>query len=291
MTCANPLISLARNLGGVLVVVVSSIACATFAQAETVSTAMGGGADLEVNENFDEEAGAVQDSGDGDDDTANARFSEEFRNEFIVLRFDLSGVDKSLVANTAVNMIAYRTSSNNGKDQRIWGVNSGVADLNTFDESTTVFSTTPGLTWDENPTTQGVVDDDTTFLGHFQFTDPADAEPFPWPEEGETFVINNDLLSISDDPDGLTPEATIDEYIRSLGDDDQAVFLIGGAGESTGQFRITTKEATATDNDVLTGEAGDLAPWVSYSVIPEPASLALLGLGGIGLLPLRRRYA
>lgn len=50
------------------------------------------------------------------------------------------------------------------------------------------------------------------------------------------------------------------------------------------------------NNDFLTkeyvpggGEAGDFAPELEYTVVPEPATMGLLGLGGLGMLRRRRK--
>jgi hypothetical protein len=255
-----------------MVMVGSGLLMAGSAPAAVVSTAVGNGLDGQASEDG---VPAVE-SGNGTDTTANSRFNASSNNEFIVLRFDLSGVDKSTIASAAINMIADRAGSNNEKPQRIWGVNSGVANLNTFAEGAS-FSSVPGLLGDADTTTQSVVAADTTFLGRFQFDATTD------PGEGGTFVLNDALLSGSSEP----VQSSLDAFLHSLGTADQAVFLIGGAGASNGQLRIDTKEATSTSTGVLSGAAGSLAPTLSYSV-PEPASLSVLALGGLGFLRRRR---
>lgn len=210
------------------------------------------------------EALAGDGSGSGGDTEMNARFhSSNAVNEFIVVRFDLAGVDKSIISDASIDLTLTRTSGNNLKDQRIFGVNSSAAGLNTFDE-TVVFNTTPGLLTDNDLNTQSVVDADTTFIGDFKFA--AD------PGAGAIATVDQGLLDTTslNDP----TENSLVGYLQSLGVADQAVFLIGGAGVSTGQFRIVTTE-------------GGSAPVLNYSAVPEPTSL-LLGLVGIAALMHRR---
>lgn len=206
-------------------------------------------------------------SGSGGDTEMNARFNASSVNEFIVVRFDLAGVDKSTITSASIDLTYVRDGSNNQKDQRIFGVNSGVAGLNTFDE-TIVFDTTPGLATDNDVATQSVIDADTTYIGDFK--NPTD------PGAGNVGTIDQNLLDTTSFNDPT--ENSIVGYLQSLGMGDQAVFLIGGAGASSGQFRITTTE-------------GGSAPVLNYStgVIPEPSTLVLAGLGVVALGLRRRR--
>lgn len=211
-------------------------------------------------------AGDTGEGSDGDDDN---------RNEFWVLRFDLTGVDKSSIGNIELKLTAVRDGENNRKDLRIWGVNPGAAGFNTFDETTTA-DMVPGFTMDSDMTTQSVDDSATTFLGDFLFPliDHGNGEENPI--AGDFLNINQDLLENSgpntttaedQGAGGSAVEGTLQSYVRSLGLNDMAVFIVGGIS-SNGQVRVGTEEAS----DFFIGDLLiDPSPIFRYEIVASAA--------------------
>lgn len=191
-------------------------------------------------------------------------------NDKVVTRYDISGVDKSTISDGALSFVLARSSSNNGKDQRLFGVNTGVADLNTFAEGA-AYGDVPGLDADFDINTLGVIDADTTFLGTFNIAGFLGGDP----GAGATVLIDQAMLDGSGPSE--TPEASIAQFLQSLATGDQATFIITGIG-SSGQLRLLSKES-------------GMAPTLEYSVvIPEPASvLLLITAATAGVINRRRR--
>ncbi|MCB1130294.1 MAG: discoidin domain-containing protein [Verrucomicrobiae bacterium] len=109
----------------------------------------------------------------------NARFNNSTRNEFIVLRFDLSAVDRESINGASLRLVNQRSNSTTSNSLRIYGVNDGATGYNAItttegtgtdddwaeDELVTTFSTTPGLEFDADSLTRGVRLDRVTDLG------------------------------------------------------------------------------------------------------------------------------
>jgi hypothetical protein len=201
--------------------------------------------------------------GDVDDDN---------RNEFWVMRFDLSGMEKSQIGNVELSVTMFRNADNN-KDLRIWGVNSGVDGLNTFSESSITFGDVPGLTEDGEIQNQGVDQSLTTYLGDFQIPE-REAGSGLYPQEGDLVHFDQTVIDESgpnEDSEhgdgGIAVQNTLQGFLRSLSTDDMAVFLIGGY-QSNGQIRIATKEATATDTGLYNcTEFNDCAPYLDFEFV------------------------
>ena len=58
--------------------------------------------------------------------------------------------------------------------------------------------------------------------------------------------------------------------------------LLAAGNNSSGQFRFASREATQTANGILTGSAGDLAPYLSFS-LPQPLLRYSLSGGGASI--------
>jgi hypothetical protein len=200
------------------------------------------------------------DGGDADNDD---------RNEFWVMRFDLSGMEKSNIGNVRIRVTPDR-DTNNDKDLRIWGVNSGVEGLNTFSEASTTFGDVPGLIEDGDMTTEGVDQSLTTFLGDFRY---AETSPGVYPLEGDLVDINQTQIDdfgpnmpSEHGGGGVGVQNTLQGFLRSLSVDDMAVFLIGGYA-SNGQMRIATKESTGTSTGVFSCPNGECAPILEFDFV------------------------
>lgn len=251
-----------------------------------VFTFEGNGLDAEASETADGPGGEVTYGLNGTKDDMNARYNgynngldagvpeaeggdpdNDDRNEFWVMRFDLSNQDKSQIADAAIRVTAMR-DDNLQKDLRIWGVNPDALNANTFTETST-FADVPGLFEDFDMTTLSVDSSETTYLGDFLFPNfPGEVVPL----EGDLLTINQDVLDNTgpngtSEPDGggVLPQSTLDGFLRSLGPTDMATFLVGGVA-SNGQVRVGTKEATQTSTGVFQCPNGECAPFLRYEL-------------------------
>jgi hypothetical protein len=271
-------------------IMAAAVACAGHAVsgwAIEVNTAQGLGMDGEVTENRNIDTNEVAYGFNGTKVNMNARYNgyngglepgstaegsdsdNDDRNEFWLMRFDLSGeANKSQITNAALKLTGYRTS-NLQKDLRIWGVNSGTTGLDTITDSS-LFADLPGFVQDFDITTTSVDPAVTTYLGDFLFPNhqPGDLVP----SEGDFLTISQDVLDNTgpngtSEPAGagVSPQSTLDAFLRSLGPTDMALFIVGGVA-SNGQVRIATKEATATETGLVDCTVEVCAPILSYDL-------------------------
>lgn len=213
------------------------------------------------------DAGIAENAPDSTDNdgTAQARHNPlsttPDRNEWIVLQFDLTGVNKALVANASVNVTMHRENSNNNKNLALFA-----SDGQAWNESNVTFNNMPGLINDGDPITRG---EDLSILtniapGGFNVTG-ADAE--------------GTLVSLN--PAGLT------SYINSMTSNILTV-LISFETSSNGTWNIATKEATTLASGAAVPP--NHAPHLTFDeAVPEPSSMLLLGLAGATALRRRRR--
>lgn len=200
------------------------------------------------------------------------------RNELIVLRYDLTGIDFANVTAASLNLIWHRDNTST-RPWVLYGVNDGATggdnngmtpgyDDNTWDEAAVRMSTMPGLIYDGDSTTQGVNGAATTNLGTGNFVAGLKGSVAPLSASG--------LLGfLTAHPDDL---ATL-------------ILATPSTSTATGQDRFGSREATSLDGGAPTGAAGDFAPYLELTVVPEPTSLAMGGFAGIAILATRRRRA
>jgi len=171
-----------------------------------------------------------------------------------------------------LNLINYR-NNNSAREVALYGVaqgtvsGSGSFTTETWSDSTvSVFGDVPGLlATDSDPLTQSLNLASLTPLGA--------VAPINNTSEGTTVIFN---------------DAALTTFIQGYSGSDLVTFVLAAnpGYTSSGQWRAATKEAASLTT--IVGAAGDFAPYLEFSVVPEPTSLALFGLGGLALM-LRRR--
>ena len=174
------------------------------------------------------------------------RYGTPERNEVTVLRFDLTGQNRAIIAGASVRLINYAVNGNH--TLRFYGVEDGTTGFNSitatagtatdddWPEDTTTFSTTPGLVYDADSTTRGVAPVGTVDLG----TRAIGADT----AEGAAMVFTSAALTdfIINHPDNLV------------------TILVTAETDNTGVKRYASREATTLTAGGTPQPAGTYAP-------------------------------
>jgi hypothetical protein len=227
---------------GAAVVIASSATAPTHAASVAVV------ADAQLSENGTTGQGDATDSGSGTGPSLNARWnyssSPPNRNEWVALKFDLSAYDDKTRLNTvSLRPTMFRGNANNSQSLRLYALTPGTVGED-WDESTITYGSMSGFTFDGNSTTNllnvgGALRD----LGSFSYSG--------YTSEGNVGVIN---------------PASLTSLVQAMGDNDLLTLLISYSSPANGQWRIASREATATETSVLTGPAGSLAARLDFDV-------------------------
>lgn len=245
----------------------------------TVTTADGNGADAEIQQRTENDNTTIERTGnnhgasnrigvrtavDGD----KGRFHASF------LRFDISDFSGNFTGDSTITVTKWRDLSPIFSDDDaigVYGLNEGLdwiegtedGDPGTGGELT--YDNAPGIAQDATAGDDEDIDsNETSFLGNW------DAAAFDGVEGDEVSFTSS----------------AITDFLNNDTDGEVTVILV--REQSVTQFiDFASKEATSLDSGDITGDAGDFAP--SLTFVPEPATVALLGLGGAVLLGRRRR--
>lgn len=246
-----------------LALTVAAAGWLTTGAADTVKTSFGNGADVEIREHSNNSANGA---------SMNTRTSSAGdRSELIGLRFDLTGYTLANMANVSLNLTSFRNDTST-RIVNLYGVTPGAtAAEGSFTTETwtetglTTFGAMPGLlATDGNFLTQSLDPAKTTLLGTITVANAS---------EGATQTFSDPALTA---------------FIQAISGSQNVTFLLAAGNNSTGQFRVGSKEATQlTTAGLFTGPAGTFAPSLTF-VVPEPSTIAFFTLGGLALL-LRRR--
>jgi hypothetical protein len=187
------------------------------------------------------------------------------------MAFDLSAYTLTSVSSVSLNLVSYRLDTST-RVVDLYGVAQGTAGgsssftTETWNESMTLFGDMPGLQLtDLDYLTQSFNMGAVTHLGQFTI---ASSQP-----EGSVQSLSGPAL---------------DSFIQNYTGGSRLTLLLAAGNQSTGQFRVATREATGTATGVLTGSEGDFAPYLEFTVVPEP-SLAALGMLALGFMLRDRR--
>lgn len=205
----------------------------------TVSTAMGNGADAQINE-----SNGVA-SGSGGADQLNVRWTGGGgdHNEMTLLRFDLSQIKPGSVTEASLDLTAFREMADH--DVRVYGVHHEVLDQ-AWDESSVSFDNAPGVVFDGHSGTRSLDSDQLLLLGEFNTAGA---------QEGDTISFTNPDLSV---------------FLNLLAyreDSDESVTLLLERQEiSSDQARFASKEATSLESG-FEAEAGTYAPRLNLEAV------------------------
>lgn len=196
-------------------------------QTIVITTARGGGADAQVSENNGSSGGS------GTGMAINARYNDNHRNEYILLRFDLSDMVAARSMNdAALELTAWRDMGN--RQLRVYGVMPD-RPRQDWDEATVEFATAPALEFDGDSRSRGLLEEQVIMLGDF-WTENENA--------GETVTFDHPNLAVFLNILDSYPDQ---EYPG------HATLLIERVTVSNGQSRFASKEATQVEG----GNPGD----------------------------------
>jgi hypothetical protein len=223
-----------------------------------LSTAEGNGQDVEMVEQNNPTAAR-------NDVNLNTRFNANDRNEVAGLKFDLSGYTLAQLENVTLNFISHRDTS--AREIDVYGVTQGASGgsgnftTETWTDSTvSLWGDLPGLlTSDGNVATKSIDTGNLTLLANATGVGA---------EEGVTYSVSS---------------AALTQFVQNYTGSSSITFLVTAADGylSGGQFRFCSKEATSTESGVLTGNTGDLAPYLSFTIgVAQPPNLDYTITGG-----------
>lgn len=213
-------------------------------------------ADAQLSENGTTGIGDATNAGSGTGTSINARWNfanTQNRNEWIALKFDLSAYgDKTELANIALRTYMFRTSNDNAKTLRIYALTPGVNGEN-WDEGSIVYGSMPGFTFDANSTTNVLA------VGAGQSL-----------KDLGTFAVSG--VNNEGNVSTISP-ASLTTFVQGMGSNNLLTLLLSYQNSADGQWRIATREATATTTNVLTGVAGDFAPFLQFDVVHQTSGV------------------
>jgi hypothetical protein len=202
----------------------------------TISTADGRGGDATVAE-F-----ASPPSGWGKHGSFWVRFKNKsrFRNDWGLLRFDLTGIEPGTIMKATLKLIPYRRRTDTGHDTlRVYAVNDDAPHEDDWDEATVKFDDAPGLRSDGDGTTPGLIADQTTKIGDWRLPTMGQGRPVSFSHPNLVQFLNRSLQNDSDKCVSL---------------------LLQSATVRPHEKHFATKEATRLGDDAADGTAGQFAP-------------------------------
>jgi hypothetical protein len=199
-----------------------------FGEDIVIKTSTGRGADAEVRKNANNQS---HDAGRGAAEDLNARYNPtpgKERNEIILLRFDLSKIKPEQIKDARIELTSF-ASPKAANILLLYGLQHS-AENQDWDETTITFSNAPGLQWDNDLTTRGLVNEKVVYLGTLNS---------PIREAGTVLQFKNEAL-IKYLRDTSWKTRTADPGLIS--------FIILAQNKSSGQHRFRSKEYLDEDD-------------------------------------------
>ncbi len=214
-------------------------------------------ADAQLSENGMTGIGDATDAGNGTGTNINARWTfsgtTPNRNEWAALKFDLSSVaNKAEIANLALKTYMFRTNASNSTTLRLYALKPGTSGED-WNEGTITYGSMPGFTFDGNSNTNVLsvgAGNPLTDLGTFSVSGAGN--------EGNIATIN---------------PAALNGLVQGMGSNNLLTLLISFQNSATGQWRIASREATATETSVLTGAAGSFASFLQFDIVHQTSGV------------------
>jgi T5SS/PEP-CTERM-associated repeat protein len=220
--------------------------CSLFSQSSlgaTIKTSDGNGADTELREDDMLTRGGAKD--------LNSRWEATPMNlEIIVLRFDLSGVDRTKIGNAQLQLTANRTGMPADNGFQAWGLNPEVLGQDWIEGTSNgdwnAINAFPGVSYDGDLTTFPINPGETTFLGSTGWTNP--------PSQGEVVGLSSlDLTS----------------FLQTAGD--LATLYLSRSVAVGTQIRFASKETAALGETgtSLPAGTGEFAPQLTFDLLAD----------------------
>lgn len=216
------------------------------------TTARGQGADAVVGEN--RVGGVALSQGEGGQAGLAARWTGNngMHNEYVVLKFDIANIKAGSFSDATLNLTALGDNAG-GQSLRVYGIENGVPG-EAWDENTIEFADAPGLTFDQNIASRGVLAANALVLGQIQV---------PTLSGGEVLTFGNPNLIAF-----LNRATTFGDNPASF-----VTLLLQPINTTSNFFQFASKEHLD----------GKLAPRLDVvgmraTVVPEPNGAALFGI-------------